>query len=347
MKHWSQFSQGIQVHNQDRALTLASSLLVILVFVLIAGPARAQKPQSQPQPKPGVAATWDKVPIPPLRAFKPQEPKRVQLPNGMVIFLQEDHELPLINGTINMRGGSRDEPADKAGLMDIYGESWRTGGTTSKTGDQLDDLLESRAAHVETGGSGDSTSLSWSSLKADFDQVFPVILDLLQHPEFRQDKIDLAKKQMAAAISRRNDELDDITLRESNKLAYGANSPYARSPEYYTVSEVTREDLLAWHKRTVNPSNIMIGVTGDFDSAAMEEKLRRAFAPLPAGPRFEISKHQINSAAPGIYLIEKDDVNQTQITMVELGIDRHNPDFYAVEVMNDLFGGGFASRLVS
>src|SRR5437899_10346722 len=183
----------------------ASVILLIFLVAMICG-AAAQ------------TAEWQQIKVPPLRAFKPQEPKRVQLPNGMVIFLQEDHELPLINGTINMRGGSRDEPADKAGLVDIYGESWRTGGTTSKTGDQLDDLLESRAAHVETGGSGDSTSLSWSSLKADFDQVFPVILDLLQHPEFRQDKIDLAKKQMAAAISRRNDELDDITLRESNKL---------------------------------------------------------------------------------------------------------------------------------
>ena len=114
----------------------------------------------------------------------------------MVIFLQEDHELPLINGTARIHGGSREEPASKVGLMDIYGEVWRTGGTKAQTGDQLDDFLEIRAAKVETGANADSTSISLSCLKADFDDVFKVFADLLREPEFRADKIDLAQKEM-------------------------------------------------------------------------------------------------------------------------------------------------------
>ncbi|HEX4426630.1 MAG TPA: insulinase family protein, partial [Terriglobales bacterium] len=94
--------------------------------------------------------TWKQIPIPPLQAFHPQEPKRIELPNGMVIFLQEDHELPLIDATARIRGGSREEPASKTGMLDLYGESWRTGGTKTQTGDQLDDYLEIRAAKVET-----------------------------------------------------------------------------------------------------------------------------------------------------------------------------------------------------
>src|SRR5689334_16824625 len=78
------------------------------------------------------ATDWKQIPIPPLPAFHPQEPKRVELPNGMVIFLQEDHELPLIEGTARIRGGSRSEPAAKAGMLDMYGEVWRTGGTKSQ-----------------------------------------------------------------------------------------------------------------------------------------------------------------------------------------------------------------------
>jgi zinc protease len=89
---------------------------------------------------------------PTAAAFKPQQPKRIELKNGMVIFLQEDHELPLIDGTARIRGGSVNEPASKTGLIDIYSEVWRTGGTKSQTGDQLDDFLEVRAAKVETGG---------------------------------------------------------------------------------------------------------------------------------------------------------------------------------------------------
>src|SRR3954471_24044684 len=178
----------------------------------------AKVPQATATPSAAPATSWQKVPIPPLHQFKPPEPRRVELPNGMVIFLQEDHELPLIDGTIRIRGGSREEPADKTGMVAIYADVWRTGGTTSKTGDELDDFLEAHAARVEASESADSTFLAWSALKENFDQIFPVVLDLLEHPEFRADKIDLAKKQFTSLISRRNDDLDEIAGRESAKL---------------------------------------------------------------------------------------------------------------------------------
>ncbi len=312
-----------------------------------AGKASSQAAGKTAPARSGVPNSWKQVPIPPLQQFKPQEPKRIQLANGLVIFLQEDHELPLINGSFRIRGGSRDEPAEKVGLLDIYGEVWRTGGTTSKTGDQLDDFLESRAASVETSSSVDSTFLGWSSLKADFDQVLPVVIDLLEHPEFREEKIKLAKQQLDSAISRRNDDVDDIARRESTKIAYGPENPYARTAEYYTVAAVTREDLLAWHKRTIVPNNMMIGITGDFDSAEMERKLEQAFGSLPKGEPFVSAKIDFHEPTPGIYFVEKDDVNQSEITMVDLGTDRRNPDYYAVVVMNEILGGGFASRLFS
>ena len=139
---------------------------------------------------PAVAQTaeWQQINIPPLPAFHPQEPKRIVLPNGMVIFLQEDHELPLIDGIARVRGGSRSEPTAKTGLVDIYGEVWRTGGTKSQTGDQLDDYLEIRAAKVETGGNVDSTTISWSCLKGDFDDVFKIFDELLRSLNFAMTK---------------------------------------------------------------------------------------------------------------------------------------------------------------
>ena len=289
---------------------------------------------------------WKQIPIPPLPAFHPQEPKRVELPNGLVIFLQEDHELPLINGIARIRGGSRSEPANKAGMLDMYGEVWRTGGTKTQTGDQLDDYLEIRAAKVETNDSEDSTSISLSCLKEDFDDVFRVFADLLQNPEFRDDKLVLAKKEMADAISRRNDDSSGIAGREAAMLAYGKNNPYARQPEYATVDAVTREDFVNWHRDHVSPNNIILGIVGDFDAAAMEAKLRQAFGDWPKGPAVKAPEIQFDPAKPGYYLIPKSDVNQSSIRMVELGIRRDNPDFYAARVFNEAFGGGFKSRLV-
>ena len=221
--------------------------------------------------------SWKQIPIPQLPAFKPQQPKRIELSNGMIIFLQEDHELPLIDGVARIRGGSRDEPVSKIGLVDIYGEVWRTGGTKTQTGDQLDDYLEIRAAKVETNSNTDSTTISLSCLKADFEDVFKIFDSLLREPEFRDDKLDLAQKEYFDAISRRNDNVDEIASRESAKLAYGAQNPYARVAEYKTVAAVTRQDLIDWHHAYVHPNNIILGIVGDFDAAAMEAKLRQAY----------------------------------------------------------------------
>jgi len=299
-----------------------------------------------PPPRAAAQATnWQQIPIPPLPAFKPQQPKRVELSNGMVIFLQEDHELPLISGSARIRGGSRNEPASKIGLVDIFGEVWRTGGTKTQTGDQLDDFLEVRAAKVETGGGPDSTTISLSCLKGDFDDVFNVFVDLLRNPEFRADKLDLAQKQADDSISRRNDEIGGIAARESTKLAYGADNPYAREPEYSTIAAITRQDLLDWHKTYTHPNRIILGVSGDFDAGVMEAKLRTAFESWPKGTDLPKDDIQYQPAKPGYYLIPKEDVNQSNIRMVALGTTRNNPDYYAIAVFNEAFGGGFSSRL--
>jgi zinc protease len=293
----------------------------------------------------GQASSYQQIPIPPLPAFHPQQPKRIVLKNGMIIFLQEDHELPLIDGTARIRGGSHNEPAAKVGLTDIYGEVWRTGGTKTQTGDQLDDFLEVRAAKVETGNGPDSTTISLSCMKGDFDDVFKTFVDLLQNPEFREDKIDIAKKGAFDAISRRNDQVGSIASREARKLAYGADNPYARVPEYSTVGAVTRQDLINWHQTYVHPNNIILGISGDFDPAVMEAKLRRAFDSLPKGAPAPHDTVEFHPAPPGYYLIPKEDVNQSSIHMVALGLKRDNPDYYAVSVFNEAFGGGFSSRL--
>ncbi len=311
-------------------------LLIVLATVAIF----AASPQAKAQ-----ATSWQQVPIPSLPAFNPQQPKRIQLSNGMVIFLQEDHELPLIDGTARIRGGSVNEPANKTGLMDIYGEVWRTGGTNTQTGDQLDDFLEVRAAKVETGSGPDSTTINFSCLKGDLDDVFKAFVDVLQNPEFRADKIDIAQKEEDDGISRRNDQIGEIAQRESIKLAYGPDNPYARVPEYATVAAITRPDLIDWHKKYVHPNNIILGISGDFDSTAMEARLRKAFDAWPKGPAAPKNDIKYDPAKPGYYLVPKDDVNQSTIHMVALGTTRDNPDYYAISVFNEAFGGGFSSRL--
>lgn len=341
------------MNGQLRKFALLTVLAVSFGAVAQTAPAKAEKkPTTPPEatkqtPRQTQAqkSELDRIAIPPLPSFNPQEPKRIVLPNGLVVFLQEDHELPLIGGTLRFHGGSRVEPAAKTGLLDIYGVVWRTGGSKERTGDQLDDFLEARAARVETSSSSDSTSISFNCLKGDFSDVFSAFRELLFQPEFREDKITLVKRQLDGVIARRNDDPDDIAGREAVKLAYGKNNPYARDDEYATVAAVTRQDLLDWHTKYVHPNNAILGIYGDFDSAAMEQQIRQAFGSWPKGQ--EAAKPQIdyNPAKPGLYFVSKDDVDQSNIVMVGLGIERSNPDFFAISVMNEVLGGGFASRL--
>ncbi|HEX2570283.1 MAG TPA: pitrilysin family protein [Polyangia bacterium] len=318
--------------------------LVVLALGVVAGlghegPARAKPP--------AVASDWQKIKAPPLRAFTPEKPRRVVLDNGLVIFLLPDRELPLVSVTIFGPGGSLGEPADKAGLAALFGQSWRSGGTRTRSGDEIDEFLALRAAVVESFADNDSVAITANCLKGDFDDVFQIVAELLQAPEFRQDKLDLAKRQMMTRIARRNDSPQSILQREALKLAYGAGHPFARTPEYGTVAAVTREDLREWHKRYVQPNTLLLGLSGDFDADEMEAKLRKWLGGWPKGPGVPKGQFEFAPTKPGVYFVEKGDVNQANIQLVQLGTTRRNPDFYALEVMNEVLGGGFSARLFS
>jgi zinc protease len=336
--------------NLSTSLTTSARIAMLAIVVTFAGQISfAQDDAKAPAAaaaKPVVTQPWKKIVVPPLHDFKPVQPKRIELSNGLVIFLQEDHELPFINGSVLIRGGARNEPANKVGLVSLYGQTWRTSGTAPASGDVLDDRLEAKAAGIETGGGGATTSLSWNSLKGDFDSVFAIAMELLLHPAFNSDKLQLAKRQMEAGIARRNDDASGIASREATRVVYGANNPYARQAEYATVEAVTLDDLKAWHDRTVVPNNMIVAVSGDFDTAKMETTLRKAFEPLQKGTVVETAKIDFPGPTPGVYFANKADVDQSNVYIVGLGTERSNPDYYALNVMNEIFSGGFGSRIM-
>ena len=335
--------------NKQNIITSKTAILALVGWALISGgtghPVWAQT--KIPSAAKSTASDWKQIPVTPLNPFTPQKPKRIELANGMIVFLQEDRALPLISGYTRIRGGSLEEPGEKCGLVSILGQSWRTGGTKTRNGDELDDFLEGRAAKVETSGTDSWVSIQFSCLKEDFEDTFQVFTELIRQPEFRQDKIDLAKEQLKAEITRRNDEIMDIADREAEKLALGADHPAARQMEYWTIAAVTREDLLAWHQSHLHPDRMIFGITGDFDPAVMESRLRAVFDEWPRGPAYRQPVIAYNPTKKGIYFIAKEDVNQSAIRMVQLGATRNNPDYFALTVLNEIFGGGFSSRLFS
>ncbi|MFH1716449.1 MAG: pitrilysin family protein, partial [Planctomycetota bacterium] len=283
---------------------------------------------------------------PKLRDIEVPEVKRVTLDNGMRLFLLEDHELPLVSVSVMIRAGSVYEPAEKVGLASITGMVMRTGGTATKTGDEIDEELESIAASVETGIGLDSGSASMSVLKQDLDTALAILADVLRNPAFREDKIQLAKMQHRSSIARRNDSVGGIAGREFEKLIYGPDSVYARQTEYATIDSISRDDLIAFHKEFFGPNNMMLAVWGDFDTDEMIRKIEKAFEgwekvdlQLPDVPKV---KYEFRKT---VNVVRKDDVNQSNIYLGHIGGLRSDPDYFALIVMNRILGGGFTGRL--
>ncbi len=176
--------------------------------------------------------------------------------------------------------------------------------------------------------------------------MFGVWVELLRNPAFREEKIELAKRQSNTAIARRNDSPAGIAGREANRLLWGADTPYGRVPEYDTVASVTRDDLLAFHQRFAHPNNIIIGISGDFDSKAMEARLRKTFESWKRG-QAATTPEIVPKASRGIFFVPKDDVTQSTIVLLHPGTRKDDPDYHAIQVLNEVFGGGFSGRLMN
>jgi zinc protease len=282
----------------------------------------------------------------PLPAPKVPEPVEITLSNGMKVFLLEDHELPLVSGTALIRTGNLFDPKGKVGLAGLTGEVLRSGGTPAKTGDQIDEELENVAASVESQIGESSGSLSYSCLKENNDLVLRIFKEFLTSPEFREDKLELAKTQMRSEISRRNDDAHGIAEREFSDIAYGRDNPYGWRTEYADVDNIHRDDLVNFYRRYYFPSNVLLEIYGDFSTAEMKTKLEQLFAdwkatqsPVPAFPKVTAKP------APGVFLADKSDVTQTFFSLGHLGGEFRDKDYPALEVAAQILGGGFSSRL--
>lgn len=285
---------------------------------------------------------------PKLADIKLPEVVQFTLPNGLKVMLVEDHQLPLVAGRLMLRAGSVFDPADKAGLAGVAMEVLRTGGTSKLTGDQLDEFLENRAAFIEAGGGSEFVTVGFNCLTENLGEVFPLFGAVVRDPGFREDKLALAKDQFKSAISRRNDEPQSIAFREFTRILEGKDNPYTRLEEYATIDAVTRDDLAAFHKRFFLPENSILALWGDFKADAVKKAVKEAFGGWPKGVAKPPAYPAVpDVGAPGVYFTDKSDVNQGYLLLGQRGIRMDNPDYFAVEVMNRIFGTeGFSSRLM-
>jgi zinc protease len=316
--------------------------ILVFTLVLCSGLVNAQTEVRRAT----VLPSYKDLKYPPLPPLKVPDPAEITLSNGLKVLLLEDHELPLISGAALIRTGNLFDPPSKKGLAGLTGEVLRSGGTKARTGDQLDQDLENVAASIESQIGESNGTLSFSCLKENSDQVLALFRDLLSSPEFRQEKVDLAKTQSRSEISRRNDDPDGIAQREFSDIVYGRNTPYGWSIEYADIDNIQRQDLIDFYHHYYFPANITVEIIGDFSTADMKAKLEQLLGSwkytqpaVPAFPKVE------EKPAPGVFLASKDDTTQTFFHVGELGGELRDKDYPALEVASQILGGGFSSRL--
>lgn len=335
-----------------RSTSISTGLLLTGLLTLTLTTAPSVIAQSQAQTKPQGASTgtalprWDELEFPTLKNFSKPDVEIYTLDNGIRFYLVEDRELPLITLRTLVKTGDVLAADSKVGLGELTGEVMRSGGSKSHPADELNRLLENKAAFIESSIGFTSGNVTMNLLKEDLKELLPVYVDLLQNPAFPEDKLDLAKTQYKSGISRRNDDQSGIANREFDRLIYGPQSVYGRMMEYETVDAITREDLVDFHGDAFVGSNMMIGVIGDFDAKEMKRELRRAFGSIKKGNPTNLLLPDVTYEFPStVNLIDKPDVNQSYILLGHIGGRRSNPDYAKLQVMNEVLSGGFSGRL--
>ncbi|MBE0479260.1 insulinase family protein, partial [Candidatus Aerophobetes bacterium] len=262
--------------------------------------------------------------------FSPPQPQRVELENGIILYLLQDHELPIVEAQVFIRAGSDFDPPDKVGLSSLTAHVMRTGGTKFMSGDEVDEQLEFLAASASVSG--------FSTLSEHLDEVLRIFSHILMYPVFEVEKLELAQQRMLEMIRRESDRPTQVAIREFIKHV-AEEHPFSWFPTEQTVLNISREDLISFHKRFYHPNNLILAIAGDFEKETLIKKIEKAFEEwnptkidYPDVPSLKKESKRV------IYYAPKQ-IGQSTIILGHPVMPRSDPDFIPFALMNRILGG--------
>jgi zinc protease len=285
----------------------------------------------------------DKLSYHPLK-FSPPKVQRVVLQNGIILYILEDHEIPLINVSVIIGTGSIYDPIGKEGLAELTGEVMRTGGTISLSGAAVDEALEFSACSLEISVNREMGSANLSVLKKDMDFGFKMLSDIMQHPVFEDEKLKLAKALKTEELRRIADDPQKLAFREFNRLMY-RNNARGRLASISSIENISRHDLLQFHGNFFHPANIMMAVTGDITRDDAVNKVNQYFGNWST-PEQKKSLIPAPEEQTGAICFLSKNIPQSIIIHGNIAPAKKDDDAYAFEVLDFILGsGGFRSRI--
>ncbi len=264
--------------------------------------------------------------------------------NDIPVYIVEDRELPLINVVATFRGGDYLDSASSVGLTGMMASLIRDGGTSSLSAEDLDERLAFLATNCGVRGGQSTVVASLNCLSSTFEESFDLFLDMLKNPGFQESRVRLKKDAMVENMKQRNDYPSSILKRENKSLLFG-DSYLSRNSTIDAVETIDVDALHKSHGDIVNPSNLILSVSGDFNKEEMMSFLSSKLGGWERGKRSENPPDVIYEYLPGVYFVDQD-VPQGGVRISTRSFRRGDSRVEAGIVMNYILGGGgFSSRI--
>ncbi|TMB65787.1 MAG: insulinase family protein [Deltaproteobacteria bacterium] len=271
-------------------------------------------------------------------------PKRSVLDNGIVLLTSEQKALPMVSIELLIDAGSRYDAPNQEGLANLVAKLL-TYGTKRRTALQINETLDFLGASLSTGCSDDLASVSMTILKKDLTTGLELLGDILINSTFPQQEIERQKQSVIASIKARDESPGDIAQRRFAAALF-PQSPYGRPVEgtETSVKGIQQKSLREFYERYYRPNRSILAVVGDVSEQESTQALNQAFRSWRKGEPG--GKPLVPSVIGSSQVIRVNkDLTQANIMMGHEGVPRNHPDYYAIQVMNYILGGGgFSSR---
>jgi len=272
--------------------------------------------------------------------------EKTKLSNGLNVWTVRQTELPIVSMNLVVNAGGILDSAAKSGVA-LMTSSLLNQGTKTRSAVEIANSLQSIGASVNPGASWDASSVSLQTLTKNLDPALDIFADVVVNPEFPSNELETQRRRALVNFLQRKTNATAVVDLVYNRVLYG-EQPYGRqlTGDEKTVKALSREDLVSFYNTYYRPNNSTLIVVGDVQQSTLIPKLEKAFAGWKAGdvPAMKMESMSM-SAKPGIYLVDKPGAAQSSVSIGQVGIDRSNPDYYAVQVMNSILGGGGTARL--
>jgi zinc protease len=270
------------------------------------------------------------------------------LSNGLTVLVLENHRLPLISLQYNLDGaGAIFEPSSVPGLAGITAQMLREG-TTGKSSVQIAEQIDQLGASITAAaGFGSAvTVVNASGLSDNFDQWFALTNDILLNPTFPADELNRIKQRMKTQLRQQRANPNFLSNERFSKAVYGSHPASVVSSTPESIDVITPDMLAKWHRERYAPQNAILGITGDVKASEIVPKLEKLLAAWKKTDlKEELPPNPMPASSKRVILVNRPNSVQTTVALGNIAIDRRDPDYIALTVMNHILGGGPAARL--